>query len=69
MVFCFIISDPPWFSDFSTSIRSYFTHSNFALVFARDCFAPHFDVGAFYWTALAPEIVNSGREEQGSVSV
>ncbi len=27
------------------------------------------EVGAFYWTALAPEIVNSGREEQGSVSV
>jgi hypothetical protein len=26
------------------------------------------EVGAFYWTALAPEIVNSGREEQGSVS-
>jgi hypothetical protein len=28
-----------------------------------------FEVGAFYWTALAPEIVNSRREEQGSVSV
>ncbi len=27
------------------------------------------EVGAFYWTALAPEIVNSGREEQGSFSV
>ena len=27
------------------------------------------EVGALYWTALAPEIVNSGREEQGSVSV
>ncbi|MEY4807797.1 MAG: hypothetical protein RLZZ206_2186 [Cyanobacteriota bacterium] len=27
------------------------------------------EVGAFYWTALAPEIVNSGREEQGSASV
>jgi hypothetical protein len=27
------------------------------------------EVGAFYWTALAPEIVNSGREEQGLVSV
>jgi hypothetical protein len=30
---------------------------------------PRPKVGAFYWTALAPEIVNSGREEQGSVSV
>ena len=28
-----------------------------------------FKVGAFYWTALAPEIVNSGREEQDSISV
>ena len=27
------------------------------------------EVGAFYWTALAPVIVNPGREEQGSVSV
>jgi len=27
------------------------------------------EVGAFYWTALAPEIVNSGQEELGSVSV
>jgi hypothetical protein len=26
-------------------------------------------VGAFYWTASAPEIVNSGREEQCLVSV
>ena len=26
------------------------------------------EVGAFYWTALAPDIVNPGREEQGSVS-
>ncbi len=27
------------------------------------------EVGAFYWTVLAPDIVNSGREEQGLVSV
>ena len=27
------------------------------------------EVVAFYWTALAPDIVNSGREEQGSISV
>jgi hypothetical protein len=27
------------------------------------------EVGAFYWTVLAPDIVNLGREEQGSVSV
>ncbi len=27
------------------------------------------EVGAFYWTAWAPEIVNCGREEQDSVSV
>jgi hypothetical protein len=27
------------------------------------------EVGAFYWTVLAPDIVNSGREEQASVSV
>ena len=26
------------------------------------------EVGAFYWTALAPDIVNPGREEQGLVS-
>jgi hypothetical protein len=25
------------------------------------------EVGAFYWTVLAPDIVNPGREEQGSV--
>jgi hypothetical protein len=27
------------------------------------------EVGAFYWTDMAPDIVNPGREEQGSVSV
>ena len=27
------------------------------------------EVGAFYWTAKAPKIANSGREEQVSVSV
>ena len=27
------------------------------------------EVGAFYWTVLAPEIVNSGREKQVQVSV
>jgi len=27
------------------------------------------EVGAFYWTVLAPDIVNSGQEEQGSISV
>ena len=27
------------------------------------------EVGAFYWTALAPEIVNSRREGLGSLSV
>ena len=26
------------------------------------------EVGAFYWTVLAPDIVNPGREEQGLVS-
>jgi hypothetical protein len=31
--------------------------------------APQSEVGAFYWTVLAPDIVNPGREEQGSVSV
>lgn len=28
-----------------------------------------FEVDGFYWTVLVPDIVNSGREEQGSVSV
>jgi hypothetical protein len=28
-----------------------------------------YEVGAFYWTVLAPDIVNSRREEQGSISV
>ena len=27
------------------------------------------EVGAFYWTVLAPDIVNPGREEQGWASV
>ncbi len=27
------------------------------------------EVGAFYWTALAPAIVNSGREGHSSVTV
>ena len=27
------------------------------------------EVGAFYWTVPAPDIVNPGREEQGSVSL
>ena len=27
------------------------------------------EVGAFYWTASAPDIVSPGREEQGSLSV
>ena len=29
----------------------------------------HCEVGAFYWTVPAPDIVNLGREEQGSVSL
>jgi IS5 family transposase len=35
----------------------------------RDSEMHQTEVGAFYWTDLAPDIVNSGREEQGSVSV
>jgi hypothetical protein len=27
------------------------------------------EVGAFYWTVPAPDIIKSGREEQGSISV
>ena len=27
------------------------------------------EVGAFYWTVSAPDIVNSGRDEQGSISL
>jgi hypothetical protein len=27
------------------------------------------EVDVFYWTVLAPDIVNPGREEQGSFSV
>jgi len=27
------------------------------------------EVGVIYWTDLAPDIFNSGREEQGSISV
>jgi hypothetical protein len=27
------------------------------------------EVGTFYWTDLAPDIVNPGQDEQGSVSV
>lgn len=41
-----------------------------------DLIEPHYpkagskgEVGAFYWTVPAPDIVNSGREEQGLVSV
>jgi hypothetical protein len=30
---------------------------------------PPSEVGAFYWTVPAPDIVNLGREEQGLVSV
>lgn len=33
------------------------------------CLCPLPDVDAFYWTVLAPEIVNSRWEEQGSASV
>ena len=28
-----------------------------------------YEVDVFYWTVLAPDIVNPGREEQGSFSV
>jgi hypothetical protein len=35
----------------------------------NDSRSSHSEVGAFYWTVPAPDIVNSGREEQGSVSV
>jgi|AACY02.16.fsa_nt_gi Transposase and inactivated derivatives len=31
--------------------------------------ADKFEVDGFYWTVLVPDIVNSGREEQGAVSV
>ena len=27
------------------------------------------EVGAFYWTVLAPDIVNSGREERFSIQL
>jgi len=33
------------------------------------CLERWIEVGAFYWTALAPDIVNPGRVEQGSTSV
>ena len=39
-----------------------------ALIILADANA-QFEVGAFYWTVPAPDIVNPGREEQGSVSV
>jgi predicted nucleic acid-binding protein len=39
------------------------------LVSHRERLARPIEVGAFYWTVLAPDIVNSGREEQGSVSL
>ena len=36
----------------------------------RDLFSwPAPEVGAFYWTAVAPDIVNLGREKLGSVSL
>lgn len=35
----------------------------------QDTRAKQIEVDGFYWTALVPDIVNSGREEQGSVSV
>ena len=35
---------------------------------AAAAFAP-FEVGAFYWTGLVPDIVNPGREGQDSFSV
>jgi hypothetical protein len=36
---------------------------------ARSVATERVEVGAFYWTDLAPDIVNSEREEQGSISV
>ena len=36
---------------------------------AFEAYLTAFEVGAFYWTDMAPDIVNPGREEQGSVSV
>jgi hypothetical protein len=35
----------------------------------RHCEVGAFEVGSFYWTVLAPDIVNLGREEQGSFSL
>ena len=35
---------------------------NFAIRKASEAYS---EVGAFYWTVLAPDIVNLGREEQG----
>jgi len=37
--------------------------------FVYDWHTGQTEVGAFYWTVLTPDIVNLGREEQGSVSV
>jgi hypothetical protein len=39
------------------------------LIMARLALGAATEVGAFYWTVPAPNIVNPGREEQGSVSV
>jgi hypothetical protein len=36
---------------------------------AEPCGEMPAEVDAFYWTVLAPDIVNPGREEQGSFSV
>lgn len=39
------------------------------MVLPRFCRDPHLEVGAFYWTDWAPDIVNPRREEQGLVSL
>jgi len=38
-------------------------------VMIRSSEAMQDEVGAFYWTVPAPDIVNSGRDEQDSISV
>jgi hypothetical protein len=81
--FCFRVRLALWLS-LGGSWPRWFKHSPHGIgcaLAAKQAFCPpaqsvddkqrtmNSEVGAFYWTDMAPDIVNPGREEQGSVSV
>ena len=65
---CVIPERTDFFSSAPLMDRSHNSQHQEFLFFESPINAPN-EVGAFYWTALAPDIVNPGREERVSIQL